>query len=257
MAMPITFGYASDPGQVRENNEDAVVAFFSGISNDNNRPPFGLFAVADGMGGHMNGEKASAAAVELLVDEVVRRVYLRLFTSDDEDFQLPIGEVMESAIEAANDEINRKVPDGGTTITAAVVMGNLAYIAHVGDSRAYLVTDDEIEQITEDHSFVNQLVKMGTMTAEEAEQSGQANKIYKALGIAETVEVDKLTRRFKPGVRLLLCSDGLTGEIKDDVIHQTVAEAATPQAACDRLVEIANDNGAQDNVTVAIVSMHG
>ena len=253
MAMKILFGAATDVGQLRENNEDALLTYVADIRNDNNRPPFGLFVVADGMGGHLNGEKASAIATETVLDDVVRRVYLRILSDSDDGYQPPIGETLESAAETANKDVRRKVPNGGTTLTAAVILGNLLYIAHVGDSRAYMHRDGELEQVTEDHTFVNRLVQMGTMTSEEAAKSEASNRIYKAIGIADSVEIDTITRRIKPGTALLLCSDGLSGMVSDEAMQEVLNSTDDPQRACDMLVDLGNQNGGQDNITVIVV----
>ena len=255
MGLRLTFGYASDTGQVRDNNEDSLISFYADVMNENDRPAFGVFVVADGMGGHQNGEKASAIATETIMDTVLRDVYLRLFaTGADQSVQPPVLETLEEAITNANSQIVKQVPQAGTTVTAAVIMGNLAYFGHVGDSRAYLIRDGEIEQITEDHTFVNRLVAIGTMTREEAEQSGEGHRIYRALGLGEKMDVDTITRRFRTGT-LLLCSDGLSGMVNDDAILEVVESTEDPQRACDMLVELANNNGGHDNVSVIVVKM--
>lgn len=255
MGPRLSIGYASDTGQVRENNEDSLLTFYSDVMNENNRPAFGVFAVADGMGGHQNGEKASAIATETIVEGVLRRVFLHLFTDNgDGAYQPPVLETLEDAITDANTQIVKKVPEAGTTITATVIVGNLAYFGHVGDSRAYLIKNGEIEQITEDHTFVNRLVKIGTMTKEEAENSGEGHRIYRALGLEAKVEVDTITRRFRQGT-LLLCSDGLSGMMSDDDMLEIVDSTEDPQRACDMLVALANENGGHDNITVIVIKM--
>jgi len=255
MGPRLSFGYASDTGQVRENNEDSLLSFYADVMNENNRPMFGVFVVADGMGGHQNGEKASAIATETIMDTVLRDVYLRLFaTGADQAVQPPVLETLEDAITNANKQIITEVPEAGTTVTAVVIMGNLAYFGHVGDSRAYLVREGEIEQITDDHTFVNRLVEIGTMTKEEAEKSDQGHRIYRALGLGETMEVDTMTRRFRTGT-LVLCSDGLSGMVDDDAICEVVKSTEDPQRTADMLVELANQNGGHDNVSVIVVTM--
>lgn len=256
MAYTIKFGYKTDVGQLRDNNEDAALVFYASARNDNNRPAFGVFVVADGMGGHSSGEVASTIVTETLLNDAIRHIYHPIFSASDDATQVPAAEIIEDAIHSANSEIRRKLSKSGTTVTALVVLGNMAHIAHVGDSRAYMIREGEISQITEDHTVVQRLVKEGQMTQEEAAASSKGNQIYRAVGMFETVEADTMVRRFRPESRILLCSDGLYGEVSEEDMLRVVEVSPSPQDACDELVRLANENGAPDNVTVILVEMH-
>jgi serine/threonine protein phosphatase PrpC len=249
----LTFGQATDVGMVRTNNQDAVFSFLSTSRSVQQRPDFGLFIVADGMGGHHDGEKAAALTVELVASYIVSQIYLPMLTNGDQGERVPITEAMIKAIERANTSVINKVPDGGTTLTATVVIGDLAYVAHVGDSRVYLVTRDGIEQITRDHSLVQRLIELEQLTREEANSHPQKNVLYRALGQSETLEVDALTRRLPPNSHLMLCSDGLWNLLSENEIAETTLKYPNPQEACDKLVALANAHGGTDNITAILV----
>lgn len=250
------FGLTSDVGRVRSNNQDGSLTLLANAEVTGNPPSIGLFVVADGMGGHKDGEHASAVTVQTLAHYVVDQIILpQLDRRELNSDQKTIPEVLVEAMEAANEAVQTHVPNGGTTATCAVIRGDLAYIAHVGDTRAYLLSDGNLELVTRDHSLVRRLQELGQLTDEEAEVHPQRNVLYRAIGQGESLEVDAATRRLPPMSRLVLCSDGLWGVIGDERIHQILLDCSDPQEACDRLVSAANDNGGPDNITVIIVQM--
>lgn len=249
----LQFGQATDVGMVRTNNQDAVFSFVATSRSAQQRPDFGLFVVADGMGGHHDGEKASALTASMVASYITHYIFLPMLSSDEDTERVPITESMISAVQKANADIITKVPDGGTTLTAVAVIGDLAYVAHVGDSRIYLVTKDNIEQITRDHSLVQRYVELNLLTREEASVHAQKNVLYRALGQSETLEVDALTRRLPPNSKLMLCSDGLWNLVSDDEIMDIVSKHSNPQEACDKLVALANAHGGTDNITVILL----
>ncbi|MCA0453066.1 MAG: protein phosphatase 2C domain-containing protein [Chloroflexi bacterium] len=251
----LLFGQATDVGMVRTNNQDAVFSFVSTSRSATQRPDFGLFVVADGMGGHHDGEKASAITANMVAAYITNHIFLPMLNSDDETERVPITESMIAAVQKANADIITKVPDGGTTLTAVAVIGDLAYIAHVGDSRIYLITKDHIEQITRDHSLVQRYVELNLLTPEEASVHAQKNVLYRALGQSETLEVDALTRRLPPNSKLILCSDGLWNLVTEDEIAEIVSTHSNPQEACDKLVALANTHGGTDNITVIMLKI--
>lgn len=256
----LIYGLASDIGQIRNNNQDAVNAFFSANISAGGPPDFGLFVVADGMGGHHDGEKASAIASRVVAKHVTSTFLLPVLEehADDDPNERPvIGEILNEAMQKANRAIFDQIPEGGTTATAAAILGDLVHIAHVGDSRAYLITSDGIEQITRDHSLVQRLIELDQLTQEEAAVHPQRNVLYKALGQSENVEVDGVIRRLPPGSRLLLCSDGLWNQVSESVMKDIVLSAPNPQDACDKLITAANDRGGPDNITVIIIQAPG
>lgn len=252
----LTFGQSTDIGMVRSNNQDAVYSYFATNRSADERPDFGLFLVADGMGGHHDGEKASALTAKMVSIQVLSTILLPMMTGETEN-QPPITEALTAAIEKANAEVIKQVPDGGTTVTCAIVIGDLAYIAHVGDSRIYLLTRDHIEQLTRDHSLVQRLIELDQLTPAEAAEHPNKNMLYRALGQNESIEVDTLTRRLPPKSRLIVCSDGLWNQVEESDIVEIVKTTPNPQEACNKLVALANKRGGVDNVTVILLQMPG
>lgn len=252
----IKYGISSDVGRMRNNNQDGSLTLLANAEVTGNPPTVGLFVVADGMGGHKDGEHASAVTVQTLAHHVVEQILLPQLESRELSADMKtIPEVLAEAMEAANQAVQTSVPNGGTTATCAVIRGDLAYIAHVGDTRAYLITDGHMELVTRDHSLVRRLQELGQLTDEEAEVHPQRNVLYRAIGQGDTLEVDAATRRLPPASRLLICSDGLWGVIGEERLTQIVNECEEPQEACDRLVVAANESGGPDNITVIIVQM--
>jgi serine/threonine protein phosphatase PrpC len=251
------FGQLTDIGKVRSNNQDAVYSFYSTTRSSDEWPDFGLFVVADGMGGHQDGEKASAITARSVASEILASLYVPMVRGEDPAEQMPVSEILTEAVQKANSEVVAKVPEGGTTITSAVVIGDLAYIAHVGDSRIYLIHKGMIEQITRDHSLVQRLIELGQLTPEEATDHKQPNMLYRALGQNESVDVDTLTRRLPPHSRLLLCSDGLWNQVTDTEILDIVVKNPSPQEACNKLIAQANMRGGIDNVSAILLRLPG
>lgn len=247
-------GKLSDVGQERERNEDTFLAIEALFHHDIGAEPFGLFIVADGMGGHQKGEVASALATRTAANHILQNVYLPYLTgNNDPSVNRPINEVLITAVEHANTVVQESVPEGGTTLTIALVMGNNAYIAHVGDSRAYLLKGDQLKQITKDHSLAQRLEELGQATASEAVHV--QNVLYRAVGQNSSVEVDTYIQYLPPGSSLLLCSDGLWGMVGADALKEIMCNSPSPQEACQQLVATANHNGGLDNITSIIVTM--
>jgi serine/threonine protein phosphatase PrpC len=255
----LVFGQSSDQGMVRTNNQDAAVSFFFTSDTVDDRPDFGVFIVADGMGGHKEGEKASALTASTVMEDIFKTIYLPMIQDEDLHSDRPtITEALTDAVHTANVKVRDKVKDGGTTITALVVLGDQAYIAHVGDSRAYLITQEAgVEQLTRDHSVVQRLIELDQLTPEEAETHEQRNVLYRAIGQNEEVEVDILRRRLPSNAQILMCSDGLWGLIKRQDIHDIVLNTVDPQEACEKLVALANMNGGTDNITAILLKFPG
>jgi protein phosphatase len=185
---------------------------------------------------------------------VLQNFYLKRLADEDD---LYIGEILTAALEKANETVARETPEGGTTVTVAVVHGNIAYLAHVGDSRAYYITQDGIVQLTKDHSLVQRLIDLDHLTPDEAAVHPQRNVLYRAIGQNESLEVDSFMKPLEDGSRLLLCSDGLWNMVDEERVRQVVSSAATPQNACDQLVELANEKGGSDNITVILIQLPG
>jgi protein phosphatase len=244
--MRITAFGVTDVGRRRESNEDDFLL----------EPGSGVYAVADGMGGHAAGEIASHLAIETL-REVLPRDGAAIETRS-----------VEEATEWLRDavvEANRRICDSirlheerrgmGTTVVALVHAGQDAVVGHVGDSRMYLLRGDELIRMTSDHSWVNEQVKLGLMNDDTAQRHPMRNIVTRALGSRPDVLVDVATLQVRSGDLLLLCSDGLNTMLSDEQIRATLAaHRHDPEAACRALVEEANRHGGEDNVTVVVAS---
>ncbi len=247
-------GKLSDIGQERERNEDSLYVIESLIQHDYGQEPFGLFIVTDGMGGHQKGEVASKLAAQSTAKHILEDVYLPYLGDDSQpSANQPINEVLTGAVESANALVQQAVPEGGTTLTAALVMGNNAYIAHIGDTRAYIFKQNELKQITTDHSLAQRLEEIGQ--ASPAEIAHVQNVLYRAIGQGSTIEIDTYIQHLPPGSSLLLCSDGLWGLVENDILKEIMDSSTSPQQACERLVTKANENGGRDNITVIVITM--
>lgn len=237
-------GFCSDTGQVRSINEDTVL-----IDEE-----LGLFVVADGMGGHQAGEVASRMAVDEL-----RSVVAEGFTKDGaEDPVKDLPGLVLSGFYRANqvvkDQAGKSSSDMATTMTAALTKGDLLVLGHIGDSRAYRLRSDSVEQLTDDHSLVAELVRRGVLTEEQASNHPRKNVVLRAIGVeAEEFISDVRTLRLEEGDRIFLCSDGLTNVLPVEEIRTLINNHAEPAGAARALVEAVNARGAPDNVTVVIL----
>jgi serine/threonine protein phosphatase PrpC len=252
----LTVAKASDIGQVRGRNEDAFLVIDAAFQSDGGLAPLGLYIIADGMGGHQKGEVASSTAVRVAACHILQDVFVPFLSEQGQDSQRrPINEALVEAVEAANLAVHTQVPEAGTTLTAALIFGYRVYLAHVGDSRAYLFSHGKLQQITQDHSLVARLVELGQATPEEALTHAHRNVLYRAIGQAGSLEVDTYNQPFSEGSCLLLCSDGLWGTVSDQAITDILGTASSLQDALDRLIATANQNGGSDNITAILVAM--
>lgn len=250
----VIFSQATDVGRVRPNNQDAVFSFFSTGRTADDIPDFGLFVVADGLGGHQDGEKASALSTRTIAQYVLKHLYTPMLLGERE-YDQPINEMIADAMLKAHTEIQMRVPRGSTTCSAVVLIGDIAYIAHVGDSRIYLVHKGSMEQLTRDHSVVQRLIELDHITPDEAAAYQNRNYLYRALGQNEDLEIDTLRRRLPANSRLVLCSDGLWGQVGEPEILDVLKETENLQEACFRLISMANMRGGADNVSVSILQL--
>ena len=232
----------TDVGQKRTVNQDFVFTSETPVGNLPN-----LFVVADGMGGHKAGDFASSYAVEVLLSTI----------REDENSN-PV-KIIRAAIENANTQLLREASDNetmsgmGTTMVLVTIVGHYAYVANVGDSRLYLIDEDKISQITKDHSLVEEMVRMGEISRDDARNHPDKNIITRALGAGRDVDVDFFDIRLTPGDILLLCSDGLSNMVPDEDIRQVILTSETLEETGLRLVSMANDNGGRDNIAVVLV----
>jgi protein phosphatase len=250
-------GWQLDVGQARTNNEDSLYAAKVSQASEGDSKSIGVYAVADGMGGHEAGEVASKLAVRTAVRNFMD--HLTGAATEDLDPDMPDNyrHWLESAATIANQMVRNKSAEDetnmGTTLVMAVVVGTQVHIVNVGDSRAYLVSKDGMQQITKDHSYVQRLVDVGAISPEEAEHHPRRNMLTKAIGAEDDLTVDLYTEHLNDDQYLLLCSDGLTKELSDAEIHRTVMEAESPRHACQQLVARTNEAGGNDNIAVVIV----
>lgn len=246
-------GWITDVGKLRDHNEDTALVIMGAHDGDDGPSPFGLFVLADGMGGHRAGEVASSLAARVAAHHIMRRLYIPSLLGQAQDREsAAMVKVLIDAVRAANRAVSTEAPGSGTTLICALVRDKDAYIAHVGDSRAYVLTEEGLEQITEDHSLVDRLVSAGRLTPDEAAVHPQRNVLYRAVGQGGTLEVDTHVRGMQSGERLLLCSDGLWGMVEEDEIVSLIRNASSSQAACEDLVAAANQAGGSDNITAVL-----
>ncbi len=254
MALKLRYAGNTHVGMKRQLNEDNLCV----VADQN------LYMVADGMGGHAHGEVASQMAVDTVAN------FFRE-TSQDEDVTWPYkmekGKRYEenrlsAGIKLANLRIHEMGAQSsdkkgmGTTVVALFFAGNLAFTGHVGDSRIYRLREGAFEQITEDHSLLNDYIKMKDLTPQEIENFPHKNVIVRALGMKATVQVDVAHSEAQDGDVFLLCSDGLNGMITDDDMHRILTRRAGDlEGAVNELIELANDNGGTDNITVVLVEV--
>jgi len=245
-------------GKQREHNEDSLLAITHTVSGSADGIPFGLYIVADGMGGHQFGEVASNAAVRIMGGNITKKFHSYLYNLPTQALQESLQEVMESSIMEAHQYVQREAPGSGTTVTAALVLGQQVTIAHVGDSRAYSVySDGRIESITRDHSLVKRLEELGHLSKDEAANFPHRNVLIRALGQGESLEADIFTIPFPQTGYLMICSDGLWGVISEKDIYRSITEAPNLHRACQNMIEAANAAGGPDNITVILVQMIG
>lgn len=231
----------SDTGNLREVNQDFYFASDSPVGNLPN-----LFLVADGMGGHQAGDYASRYTTQRIVASVTRN-----------QEKEPIA-ILKEAITTANQILIEEAREDkskygmGTTVVAATIVGARLYVANIGDSRLY-VAGDEIRQVTVDHSYVEEMVRLGKVDAKSARVHPNKNIITRAVGATEEVEADFFEVELAAGEKVLLCTDGLTNMVEDATILEVVNSEKDPEKQAKKLVDLANKNGGRDNITVMII----
>lgn len=254
----IVVGWGQSVGKQRDHNEDAMYVFSTVLISENEQQPFGLFIVADGMGGHQHGEIASSNAIRAMSNYVIQKLYLPLFCTNPSYPDDSLQEIMKGGVTEAHQAILRYAPGGGTTMTAALIVGDRMTLSHVGDSRAYLFqANGETQVLTRDHSLVKRLEELGQLTPEEAAQHPQRNVLYRALGQGEPFEPDIQTYPIPAHGYLVICSDGLWGLVSADNIFSEISNNPDLHKACQNLVDAANQAGGPDNITIIAVRLTG
>lgn len=235
--------YLSDRGKVRQHNEDSVGVFENNV---------GILAiVADGMGGHLAGDVASQMTIstfESLWSEVEK-----IEGPQDAEtwFREKVAKVNKAVYEHSVE--NPECQGMGTTIVGAIVTSSFATIGHIGDSRCYLLNNSGYNQVTQDHSLVNELVKSGQISKEDAEHHPRKNVLLRALGTEQTVEIDVKTIEFEENNVLLLCSDGLSNKVSDHTMEKELTNSDNLSNSATTLVQLANDHGGEDNITLVVI----
>ncbi len=232
--MKVRVGARSDIGRARVRNEDSYLV----------KDP--LFAVADGMGGHKGGDVASSLALQT-IDAAAA-------APEQEDVERLVEQIKEANHRVLErGESDKDLRGMGTTVTALLTADGKAHVVHVGDSRAYRLRDGAFQQLTEDHTLVQRMVREGKLTEEEAARHPQRSVLTRALGVDVDIPIDQLTLDVQEGDRVLLCTDGLTSMVGRERIQGILEGEAEPQAACERLIDAANRAGGDDNITVIVI----
>lgn len=255
----------SDAGNVRRSdpNEDSALILQLQRIHESLATPLGVYIVADGMGGHDNGQLASRMTVSAIAQRMTRE--LLLAPLENEKDGVPASQpgeesliaLLHDAIEEANTtlcEVNaRNKTDMGSTLTGFMVVGQHAYIVNVGDSRTYMVRGGQLYQLTTDHSLVGQLVASGLIEPDDVYTHPQRSQIYRSLGDKPNTSIDIFKQQLHPGDKLLACCDGLWEMVRNPQIEGVLNTAPDPQTACQQLIDLANENGGEDNITAVIV----
>jgi serine/threonine protein phosphatase PrpC len=255
----------SDAGLERRDspNEDSTLVLLLERVHESISFPAGVFIVCDGMGGHDSGQEASRMATKIIAERIIHELLLPPLNTEkaedpakQQDEEHVLG-LLQRAIEEANTTIcqrnQREKTDMGCTLTGSMIVGEHAYIFNVGDSRTYMLRDGKLYQLTNDHSLVGQLVAGGLIAPEDVYTHPQRSQIYRNIGDKLNVQIDVFKQQIHPGDILLSCSDGLWEMVRDPQIADILNAAPDPQAACTQLIETANHNGGEDNVSAVIV----
>lgn len=240
------FYFKTDTGMTRSTNQDAVIS--KTLSSD-----FAWSLICDGMGGTKGGDIASLIAIEEISDCLDAGLHENLSSEE-------IKVSMYKAIESANNKIfeeatgNKLLSNMGTTVVLCIIKGNLLQVMYAGDSRAYLISGNGIEQITKDHSIVQEMVDRGEITKQDAKVHPQKNIITRALGVDKNIKLDYIEMNLKKGDMLLMCSDGLTNEVSDNNIYEVCARSDISKIP-EKLIREANMSGGRDNITVSVAQI--
>ncbi|MDM8518849.1 protein phosphatase 2C domain-containing protein [Anaerolineales bacterium HSG6] len=240
----------TDTGMVRDHNEDAFKIPLD-IDEETLQLKGHLYVLADGMGGHQKGEVASEVTIRMVSQEY----YTAVKQLSDDEVADSLVNLLGQSIMTANEEVMDATEGGGTTVVAALLHGEALICMNVGDSRAYLLRDDTMSLISKDHSLVSRLVEMGKITEEQALTHPRRNVLYQALGQGSDVEIFDYQTKLKLNDIIILCSDGLWGEVPDRIIEQVLAQSKTPLESAEDLITLANQAGGNDNITAIIIEV--
>ncbi len=249
-------GCGQSVGRQRDHNEDALFSLTTTLANNSSNLPFGLYVVADGMGGHQHGEVASEIATRAMAEYIIRNLYTPLFSIQPQPPAESLQEIITNGVQAAHNAIIGTISGGGTTLTTVLILGKQMIIGHVGDSRVYMIDyHGNMRPLTRDHSLVKRLEELGQLTPDEAAIHPQRNVLYRALGQGEPFEPEIITAPLPSPGYLLICSDGLWGVVPEDELGKMIVSADTPHRACQQMVDAANAAGGPDNITAILVRL--
>src|SRR6266487_4890815 len=255
--LSLDVGYLTDPGIKRKHrpNEDSLFAMQGVRTNKSLSQKFGLFVVEDGMGGHTNGQDASRLAIQTIINYILPRLSASNQIDDDAFLNL-----LRDGVQCANQAVHQRNleerADMGTTMTASLVVGPVAYVANVGDSRTYLYREPQgLMKVTQDHSVVASLVEAGIIKPDDIYTHPKRNQIYRSLGEKPVIDVDSFKVPLRAGDKLLLCSDGLWDMVRDPIIQNVLQAVPDPSQTGNALIKAALDGGGEDNVSVIVVSV--
>lgn len=259
----IEVAMATDVGRTRagEHNEDSAVAMLLTLAHDSRMRPLALGLVADGLGGHANGQDASRLVARTVAEHIVGLAASPMTMEQTGALvgDSRLGAMLLDAARAANAQLcaenERTGGDMGSTLVAALVYDDTAYLINVGDSRGYIFDEEGLRRITTDHSLVEQLIQNEMIAPEERYTHPKRNQIFRSLGDDLNMQMDMFVQKLKPGNRLLLCSDGLWEMAHDDQMTDILRRTPAPREACDALVSAANENGGEDNITAVLLDI--
>lgn len=244
----------SSVGLQRKHNEDAIITIISSVHTLESIENIGLFIIADGMGGHTRGELASNLAVHLISDHVLGEFFRPQSSSITPMNGLELSNILSDAVKRAQEAVLSEVPGSGSTLTVALIYDDELIYEHIGDTRLYIIEGcNSLKQVTKDHSLVRRLVELGQITPAEAAVHPQRNVLIKALGQTENFEADRGHLKLLPGMKVLLCSDGLWGQVSDNIMFQIINKSTCLEDACFELTNAANKAGGLDNISVILI----
>jgi serine/threonine protein phosphatase PrpC len=247
---------AQSTGIQRNHNEDALFSLTTIITGNRETTPFGVYIVADGMGGHQDGELASHTAIRTMASHIVKEVFSNLISPHPHAPDESLQEIMKRGIQKAHNRVHEEVAGGGTTLTAVTILGKQMTIAHVGDSRVYEIgKNGRIRSLTRDHSLVKRLVELGKLTPDEAAIDPRRSVLYHALGQDTPLEPEILSSPIPQSGYILVCSDGLWGVVSETQIKAIIQYNESLSTACQILINAANEAGGPDNISAILIKL--
>lgn len=249
----VLFGASHSAGLERDHDDDSLLVMTGGADGDHGLPDFGLFCVADGLGGYEGSDLASSMAVKIVAHQLTQGILLRLMDLDPgDDDTVPYEIQIRTAFKEANRAILELADGGATTLTVAVLLGDQIVIGHAGDTRAYFIDGNRMQCLTEDHSLARKMTDSGVMTDEELEQGTYSNVLLNVLGKTEDLEVDVSFHVVPFGGHMMICTDGLWSVIPEDAILREIESGGVPQRISDALVDAALESGGPDNISTIL-----